>query len=104
MMKTILMLALLGSALVIVLVAGCRSRQTSTPHESGSTAPAAAVVLTDDEAACPVLGTVMKKRDMTPVKHLGKTYYMCCSPCISKFNADPEKYIAHPAPPRRGHM
>jgi hypothetical protein len=29
-----------------------------------------------------------------PVSHAGKTYYVCCSGCVSFFNQDPEKTIA----------
>ncbi len=100
-------LVLLGVALVIIN--GCK--QAATPNAPGAPtatattpAPSAAggVTLAADEAACPVMGTVMKKSEMIPVTYKGKTYYMCCKPCVSKFNADPEKYIAHPATPKRG--
>lgn len=52
-----------------------------------------------DMASCPVLGTTMAKQDMIKLDYKGKTYYFCCSPCVAKFKADPEKYIKHPHAP-----
>lgn len=55
------------------------------------------IIIAPDEAACPVLGTVMKKSQMTPIRYKKKTYYICCADCKESFEANPEKYINHPA-------
>ena len=96
----ILVMAAFGIALLIV---GCRTQQqTNTTPTATSTTPAAGTVtIGADEASCPVLGTVMKKANMIPVQHNGKTYYLCCRGCVGQFKANPEKYITHPAPPTR---
>lgn len=56
------------------------------------------IIVGPDEAACPVMGTVMKKADMIPMQHNGRTYYVCCKDCQAQFSADPEKSINNPAP------
>jgi len=118
-----LTIALIVAALaVLVWVVGCKTQQAGTPPaENSASAPAempaghdvtgtdqkapaqpmGGVTIGADEASCPVLGTVMKKSMMTPIQHNGKTYYMCCRDCISKFKADPEQYSNHPAAPTR---
>ena len=65
----------------------------------GESAPASTPVASAkaDTASCPVLGTTMAKKDMIAYDYKGKTYYFCCSDCVTKFKADPEKYIKHPA-------
>jgi Cu+-exporting ATPase len=30
--------------------------------------------------------------------HAGQTYYFCCTGCVEKFKADPQKYLGNPAP------
>ncbi len=30
--------------------------------------------------------------------HAGQTYYFCCTGCVEKFKADPQKYLGKPAP------
>lgn len=52
-----------------------------------------------ETASCPVLGTTMPKAQMIPLEYKGKTYYFCCSDCVTKFKANPEKYIKQPAKP-----
>jgi YHS domain-containing protein len=95
--------AAIGIALLVL--AGCRAQQTATTTPAASaaaTGTAAAssekITVGPDEAACPVMGTVMKKADMIPMQHNGKTFAVCCRECQAKFKADPEKYINHPAP------
>ncbi|MHB9024683.1 MAG: hypothetical protein ACYC7E_11000 [Armatimonadota bacterium] len=99
-----------GILALLLVVAGCRKQQATvnpTPPtrqtETSATAPppTAGVKIGQDEASCPVLGTVMKKSAMIPVQHNGKTYDLCCRECVAQFKADPEKYIQHPATPTR---
>lgn len=40
---------------------------------------------------CPVMGGPIDKRYSYTYK--GTIYYFCCPACITKFKADPEKYI-----------
>lgn len=70
-------------------------------HPAASDAPAKATSseTAADTASCPVLGTTMAKKDMIPYEYKGKTYYFCCESCVTKFKADPEKYLQHPAKP-----
>ena len=100
------MILVVGAVMLLLFVIGCRTPQatTATPPPAVATAPAPTaekVTIAADEASCPVLGTVAKKSDMIPATYKGKTYYMCCSGCVPKFKANPEKYIQHPAPPTR---
>ena len=62
--------------------------------------PAASAAATEKSAAVDVKNTkciVTKEEvegdDQTTLEYKGKTYHLCCSMCIKKFNADPEKYI-----------
>ncbi len=104
-MKLLSGLGLAVALIAVLWVIGCRQAApdtSATPPQATATAPAAAAVtIGADEASCPVLGTVMKKSAMKPVVVDGKTYYLCCSDCVRKFKADPQKYITHPAPPTR---
>ena len=112
-MKYLPFVVVLAGLLAPAIITGCRSTSSrmsqmgkpavSAPVKSVSPGSqpktaAAAVVVGKDEAACPVLGTVMKKSMMIPVQHNGKTYYVCCSDCVGLFKANPAKYINHPAP------
>jgi len=95
-MKTCRLLVLVGGVLGLLLtLGGCRSPVTTSPN---TLTPNGKVTVASDEAACPVLGTVMKKSAMIAVKYHNKTYYMCCQDCVTQFNAHPEKYIQNPAP------
>jgi YHS domain-containing protein len=102
-----------GALALALLVAGCAAKSIANQRNTPPAKPKPAVTATlsaaptavnigPDEASCPVLGTVMKKSQMIPVQHNGKTYYLCCADCVPKFKANPEKYIAHPAAPTRG--
>ena len=45
----------------------------------------------EEKLICPVLGEKAYKKYSYDYK--GKTYYFCCTDCISKFKANPEKYL-----------
>ncbi len=47
---------------------------------------------TVEQTTCPVMGGPINKEIFTEYK--GKKVYFCCSGCDTKFNADPEKYLA----------
>lgn len=107
MRKIMPVLLVLGAIGLLLIVIGCRNQQPAAQQLSQPASPVATtaaatstqkITLAPDEAACPVLGTVLKKSMMIPVQHNGKTYYLCCQDCVPKFTADPEKYINHPAP------
>lgn len=112
MRKFIPLILVIGAVGLLFIVSGCRNQQSAAQQSSQTTATtttaaapsesAEKITIAPDEAACPVLGTVMKKSMMIPVQHNGKTYYLCCRDCLAKWNADPEKYISHPAPLTRG--
>ena len=88
-----------GMLAVAMFAVGCKT----SPHNTAAPAPSpAAITLKAGEASCPVLGTIMKKSEMIPVDYKGKTYYLCCQGCVGPFNADPQKYIDHPATPKNG--
>ena len=94
----ILALAVLGMTVGIVSNR-TKLMATITRATPATTASAASdIVVGPDEAACPVMGTVMKKADMIPMEHNGKTYYVCCKDCQAQFSTDPEKSINNPAP------
>jgi YHS domain-containing protein len=98
----VLAVAILGT---VVLVAGCTKPQqaapaavapttTGTAATDTSAADTSATPASDTETAtCPVSGQTMAKKDMIAYDYQGKTYYFCCSDCLPKFKADPDKYI-----------
>lgn len=49
------------------------------------------VKLTKAKLICPVTGETAKKS--VSYKYKGKNYYFCCKDCITKFEANPTKYI-----------
>jgi len=52
-----------------------------------------------DVTTCLVTGNVFTvAADSPKVEHEGKTYYMCCNPCVEKFKADPAKYLTANVP------
>src|SRR3954468_23261455 len=64
------------------------------PHHHGHHHPAAGA------ATDPVCGmTVDSATAKHKAEHRGATYYFCCNGCRTKFEADPQKYLApKPAP------
>ncbi len=48
----------------------------------------------------PVCGmTVRPERAAATSEHAGVTYYFCCSGCKTKFDADPQRFLAPAAAP-----
>ncbi len=96
-----MLLVIVALGITLVIISGCRNQQAAANNQPTVSSAAAKITIAPDEAACPVMGTVMKKSAMIPVQYQGTTYYMCCQSCVGKFKADPEKYIKHPATPTR---
>ena len=44
------------------------------------------------QKTCPVMGNPIDPKVFVDYK--GRRVYFCCKPCISKFQADPDKYLA----------
>jgi YHS domain-containing protein len=94
----------LAIAVVIALsvVVGCSKKAPAPVAANAATAPQAPASTTasgPEMATCPVTGITKPKSEMIPVEYKGKTYYLCCSDCKPKFEADPEKYIGAKAAP-----
>ena len=50
----------------------------------------------------PVCGMrVFEKPDVVSRRHGETTVYFCCARCATKFDADPERFVAHPGAPMR---
>jgi len=75
------------------------TKPATEPAKPGETKTADAKAADADTASCPVLGTTMPKKDMIKYDYKGKTYYFCCQDCVTKFKANPQKYIEHPHAP-----
>ncbi|MEQ2005569.1 MAG: hypothetical protein ABMA26_02125 [Limisphaerales bacterium] len=78
-------LRLLTVSTVAALLAACAS--TESAAAAGAKAyPLKVCIVTDNE-----LGSMG-----TPVTlvHEGQTVKFCCKPCVKKFNAEPQKYLA----------
>jgi Cu+-exporting ATPase len=93
-----------SSALLVALLAACGGAPAgaATPAgEHGKAAPAASANVKEpgdakigDTTKCPVSGEEFVVDASSPkVEHEGKTYFMCCSGCKKKFEADPAKYL-----------
>ncbi len=51
----------------------------------------AGVAKAEPQTKCPVMGLKIDEKVYTDYK--GKRIYFCCSDCLGKFKADPEKYL-----------
>lgn len=89
--------ALVVLALVTI---GCGDPSTE-PAPAASTAgseqplvaPGAARV--GDRTICIVSNEEFVVEEESPhTEHEGRTYYFCCPPCVARFQADPERYLA----------
>ena len=45
-----------------------------------------------ENTVCPVMGNKVSEKSSTVVVK-GRAYYICCNPCASKLEKDPEKYL-----------
>lgn len=47
-----------------------------------------------DKTRCPVSGEIITVKESSPkFEYKGKTYYTCCDHCMTKLQAEPEKYL-----------
>ena len=92
----------LGTVALIALVSvcGCKDKsasETQMPADQNEVAlsPAgveAQVASLAEQKICPIMGNPIDKSIF--VEHEGKKVYFCCAPCLDKFKAEPEKYVA----------
>jgi Cu+-exporting ATPase len=90
----IITLALAG---IVWCAVGCAA---ATPN-AGAPQQAVAIVAKapgdaqiGDHALCPVSGEEFVVSTTSPkTEYLGKTYYFCCGDCLTKFEAEPAKYV-----------
>lgn len=94
-MKTALVA--LGIALVTL---GC-SRPAPEPASAASSAGSEQPLVAPGEARvgdrtiCVVSNEEFVVGEESPhAEHEGRTHYFCCAPCVSRFQADPERYLA----------
>lgn len=68
------------------------SASAATTAHPGRVAPGEAKV--GDKTWCPVSGEDFTVDASSPhVEHEGKTYYLCCPGCASRFQKDPTSYV-----------
>lgn len=73
-------------------MAACSGAQAKPDAAPAAAAPAASAV-------CPVSGETFTPDASSPrSEYNGKTYVFCCGGCKKKFDADPGKFAAAPAP------
>jgi len=74
----------------LMIFNGCKEKAepvtSSVPAKAQETISSAA-----EQTTCPVMGGAINKDIFTEYK--GKKVYFCCSSCVDKFKADPEKYL-----------
>lgn len=100
------------SVILLIINWGC-SKTPETPKSGQSGMPMSETpgmssanqaiphTITDAEVgidtSCAVRKVPVKVTKTTPaLDYKGKTYYFCCSPCIDKFTAEPDKYSGQP--------
>ncbi|MEN8716364.1 MAG: hypothetical protein ABF384_15735 [Verrucomicrobiales bacterium] len=92
--KTATMIA--TASAVTFLLASCSST-TADPHaghDMSSMTGSTVKPYTSDK--CPVTGKKLGSMgDPVSIVHNGQEVKFCCPPCIAKFKANPEKYLAN---------
>jgi Cu+-exporting ATPase len=96
-MRTFALAILIGLSSTVAACGGATPEgATPAASPSGVKAPGAAQI--GDKTTCPVSGEEFTVSATSPKVELdGKTYYFCCESCVQKFQADPQKYLKHPA-------
>ena len=72
----------------LVVLAGCK-KKSEPAAPKGTKAPTTVAI---EQKTCPVMGRPIDKSIYT--EHKGKKVYFCCAPCVEKFKANPQEYIA----------
>ncbi len=80
------LLDLLTISTVAFLLTACTSTESAAAAAGAKTYPLKVCIVTDND-----LGSMG-----TPVTlvHDGQTVKFCCKPCVKKFKAEPQKYLA----------
>jgi len=93
--RKIISFGLTAAVLLVGLVAlyGCKKDEPvqTTPAEMVEAAKAV-VAEAIEQKTCPIMGGAIDKKIFTEYK--GQKVYFCCPGCKTKFEEDPEKYIA----------
>ncbi|MEW6365691.1 MAG: YHS domain-containing protein [Acidobacteriota bacterium] len=72
--------------------AGCPSKFKADPEKYFAKLAAEGIALENIQAACPVTGDALKKRDAF-TDYKGRRVYFCCKDCVSAFEKNPPKYL-----------
>lgn len=99
---------LIGGFLVVglLMVNGCKKDETPSPaaeshegHEHSEMAMGEETasettkeIAGTEQTLCPVMGGPIDKQYFA--EYEGKKVYFCCPACVSKFTAEPEKYLS----------
>ncbi|MBM4342071.1 MAG: YHS domain-containing protein [Deltaproteobacteria bacterium] len=105
-MKTLLSFVIATLGCAVLGCGGAQSKPAADPAPTPAAAaaapapaPAPAVTPPAGEVKCPVSGEGFTPSATSPSsEYNGKTYYFCCPGCKKKFDADPAKFAANPAP------
>lgn len=94
-MKNVIVL-LIVCVIVLLVFVGCeksdpeKMEMPSMDTAAAKVTEAASTII--EQTTCPVMGGKINKDIF--VEHKGQKVYLCCKACVSKFQADPEKYLA----------
>ena len=78
-------------ALLALVVAGCGGQEAAQVEKPEPAKKVAQLKVSSPQTHCPVMGNEVDKEVF--VDHKGKRVYFCCSPCIEKFEKDPDGHI-----------
>jgi len=94
-----------ASVLVLFLLlpaAGCSSPAAAPPVQTASSSGSEAPLVPPGEAGVGDRTTCLVSNeefvvtaDSPHAEHEGRTYYFCCPPCVARFQANPDQYLAH---------
>jgi len=106
MFRSSLFLAAFSTALLFFMGSGCGERNRGDEN-IGLQHQNSPVIGNPHPGFCPVMGEKVDiaKANEDPALHSdyqGKRYLFCCKMCKPKFDKDPAKYLANPAPPENG--
>ena len=84
-------LIILSMVALLIFTSRVTQAEEQLPMQQTYTTPEAKI---GDKVVCPVMKTPITVNEKTPsVKIKDKNYYVCCSGCIEKLNANPDKYL-----------
>ncbi len=92
-MKSKIIVVFVGVLLVVGLAFNYAGAEGGgCPYSGGNVETRAEGGVIND--VCPVMGGAVDKNTSIKVTYKGKEIGFCCAGCVSKFNADPEKYMS----------